>query len=57
MEMVLAQTHDKYQQREKSPIHYFEGVQTDELAQVMEGEWWVEGQRGTKGDYAGRWKF
>lgn len=57
MEMVLTQTHDKYQQTEKSPIHYFEGMQNDEFSQVLEGEWWVEGQKGTKGDYAGRWKF
>ena len=48
-------THDKYAKKEESPIYLFEGEQTG--AQTVEGEWWIDGQRGTAGEYSGRFRF
>ena len=47
MEIALAMTHEKHQRKESSPVYYFEGKQGSEEGLTVEGEWWVEGQRGT----------
>lgn len=57
MEIALALTHHKHQRREESPVYYFEGVQKSQSENIVEGEWWVEGQQGTSGDYSGNWTF
>ena len=57
MEVLLVLTHDKHHKKEESPIYLFEGVQTNEAVQVAEGEWWIEGQKGTIGEYSGRFRF
>lgn len=55
MQVLLVLTHDKYAKKEESPIYLFEGEQTG--AQTVEGEWWIDGQRGTAGEYSGRFRF
>ena len=55
MEMALAMTHEKHQKKEESPVYYFEGRQNSEEELIVEGEWWVEGQKGTTAEYCGTW--
>ena len=57
MEIAMAMTHHKHQKKEESPIYYFEGTQKEGDKCEIEGEWWVEGQKGTTGDYSGKWKL
>ncbi len=57
MEIAMALTHSKHQKKEESPIYYFEGRQQKTSEPIVEGEWWVEGQKGTTGDYCGKWKL
>ena len=53
----MAQTHGKHQKKEESPVCYFEGKQLDEKVKSVEGEWWLEGQKGTEGEYSGVWRL
>jgi len=56
MQVLMVLTHAKHQKKEESPIYLFEG---EELSggQGIEGEWWIEGQKGTTGEYCGTFKF
>lgn len=58
LEVRLEQTYQKNDKKdEQRLICYFSGKQVKEDEQIMQGDWWIEGQRGTIGSHSGTWTF
>lgn len=57
MEIRLEQTYETHDKNKEIPICFFEGRQTKKEEDVIQGEWWRDKQKGTKGSYSGKWTF
>jgi hypothetical protein len=58
LEIRLEQTYEQGEKKkEESPICLFEGKQVKEGQNLVQGEWWIDGQRNTQGSYSGVWTF